>query len=246
MADISTITVNGDTVLSFKDSEARSQLANKANTASPTFTGTPSAPTAANGTNTTQIATTEFVMNAFSANDAMLYKGTIGSSGATVTELPAIHKKGWTYKVATAGTYAGKVCEIGDVIICVTNGNTANDAHWTIVQNNIDGAVIGPSSSTANHVAVFDGSTGKIIKDGTYTIGKSVPSDAIFTDTTYESKTASQSGSDVSLVTTGEKYTWNNKLNANQGTTNAGKFMVVNSSGIVEPVTMSAWAGGSY
>lgn len=36
----------------------------KANLASPTFTGTPKAPTAANGTNTTQIATTAFVQNA--------------------------------------------------------------------------------------------------------------------------------------------------------------------------------------
>lgn len=31
------------------------------------------------------------------------------------------------------------------------------------------------------------------------------------TDTTYESKQASSGGADVSLVTTGEKYTWNNK-----------------------------------
>jgi hypothetical protein len=38
---------------------ARSAL--KANLASPTFTGTPAAPTAADGTNTTQIATTAFV-----------------------------------------------------------------------------------------------------------------------------------------------------------------------------------------
>ena len=36
-------------------------------------------------------------------------------------------------------------------------------------------------------------------------------------DTTYESKEASQSGTDVSLVTTGEKYIWNNKTD-NTGT----------------------------
>lgn len=34
------------------------------------------------------------------------------------------------------------------------------------------------------------------------------------TNTTYESKTAASGGTDVSLVTTGEKYTWNNKQNA--------------------------------
>lgn len=39
---------------------------NKANTASPAFTGTPTAPTAATGTNTTQVATTAFVQDAIS------------------------------------------------------------------------------------------------------------------------------------------------------------------------------------
>lgn len=33
---------------------------------------------------------------------------------------------------------------------------------------------------------------------------------------------------------------------SNQGSGNAGAFLVVNSSGIVEPVTMTAWQGGSY
>lgn len=42
-------------------------ISGKANIASPTFTGIPAAPTAANGTSTTQIATTEFVQNAISA-----------------------------------------------------------------------------------------------------------------------------------------------------------------------------------
>lgn len=45
----------------------------------------------------------------------------------------------------------------------------------------------------------------------TYTIEKSVPSDAVFTDTTYESKSASSGGTAVSLCTTGEKYEWNHK-----------------------------------
>ena len=39
----------------------------KANIANPTFTGTPKAPTAAQGTNNTQIATTAFVMTAINA-----------------------------------------------------------------------------------------------------------------------------------------------------------------------------------
>lgn len=160
-------------------------LSTKANLASPAFTGTPTAPTATDGTNNTQIATTQFVHNAFKANDAMVFKGTIGSSGATVSSLPATHYQGWTYKVITTSTYAGQICEIGDMIICVTDGTSASDAHWTVVQSNVDGAVIGPSSATDTHVAIFNGTSGKIIKDSGFTIGKSVPSNAVFTDTTY-------------------------------------------------------------
>ncbi len=36
------------------------------------------------------------------------------------------------------------------------------------------------------------------------------------------------------------------KLNANQGAGNARKFMVVGSDGVVVPVAMQAWSGGSY
>ena len=46
----------------------QTNLGNKANLASPTFTGTPKAPTAASGTNTTQIATTAFVQAALLQN----------------------------------------------------------------------------------------------------------------------------------------------------------------------------------
>jgi len=44
-----------------------SAISSKADTASPTFTGTPAAPTATTGSNTTQIATTAFVQTALSA-----------------------------------------------------------------------------------------------------------------------------------------------------------------------------------
>lgn len=43
-----------------------------------------------------------------------------------------------------------------------------------------------------------------------HSIESDVPSNAVFTDTTYESKTAAENGTALSLVTTGEKYLWNN------------------------------------
>ena len=135
------------------------------------LSGTPTAPTASVGTNTSQIATTAFVNteinNKLAANDAMLFKGTIGTGG-TVVALPATHQAGWTYKVVTPRTYAGIKCEIGDMIICIADGRSPNDSHWTVVQTNIEGAVTGPVSSTDDNFAVFDGTTGKVIKDSAY------------------------------------------------------------------------------
>lgn len=50
-----------------------------------------------------------------------------------------------------------------------------------------------------------------------HTVNSDVPTNAKFTDTTYESKAAASGGTAVSLVTTGEKYTWNSKT-SNTGT----------------------------
>lgn len=100
------------------------------------------------------------------------------------------------------------------------------------------GDVTGPSSASNNNVVVFDGTTGKLVKDSGFTIGKSVPSDAVFTDTTYESKSAASGGTDESLVTTGEKYIWNSKT-SNVGTVtgvkmNNGSAIDPDANGIVD------------
>ena len=172
------------------------QLNAKAPLASPALTGTPTAPTAATGTNTTQIATTAFVNAEIDAkmgeSDAMVYKGTIagGNTEAYGALTPAANK-GWTYKVTTAGKIDGVKVEIGDMLICNTDNTasaTANNystiaENWDFIQGNQDGVVVGPSSATSGNVVLFDGNTGKIIKDSGKTLGKSVPSNAEFTDT---------------------------------------------------------------
>lgn len=114
-------------------------------------------------------AVKSYVDGLLSANDAMIFKGTIGTGG-TVTQLPTTHDKGWTYRVITAGTYADIVCEIGDLIISLVerNGSGNANADWTVAQANIDGAVVGPTSSTDGNFALFNGASGKIIKNSTY------------------------------------------------------------------------------
>lgn len=134
------------------------------------LTGTPTAPTAAGGTNTTQIATTAFVINEIgskiSAAQALRFKGTIGTDG-DVTELPANHTVGDTYVVKAAGNFAGEGCEAGDMIICVKTGTTAVNTDWSVIQRNLDGAVTG-KSLTANTVILGNGgSTVKALANGT-------------------------------------------------------------------------------
>ena len=108
-----------------------------------------------------ELATKQYVDKILSANDAMIFKGILDDTH----KLPDTHETGWTYRVNKAGTYAGKACEIGDLVICTTDGLSANDAHWTVAQTNIDGAVIGPNTSTTNAVPTFADETGKVIKN---------------------------------------------------------------------------------
>lgn len=141
------------------DSTAASYIQNKPNLATVATTGSytdlsnrPTLGTAAakgvdtsisSGSTSTNLPTTAAVVNYVSAEigaaDAMRFKGTIGTGG-TVTALPSTHQIGDTYRVITAGTYAGQTCEVGDLIIALTtSGTTAND--WTVAQTNIDGAI---------------------------------------------------------------------------------------------------------
>lgn len=94
----------------------------------------------------TSKAVSDFVSSAIGAADAMRFKGTIGTGG-TVTALPSTHQIGDTYRVITAGTYAGQTCEVGDLLIAMTtSGTTSSD--WTVAQTNIDGALTGITAGT--------------------------------------------------------------------------------------------------
>lgn len=166
----------------------------------------------------TQSQVDDKIKASFAANDAMVFKGTIGGgTGATVKVLPASHSAGETYRVldltggvtdsngtVQKGYYVeGKdKCEIGDLIICIKDGSVTNGGDWTIVQTNIDGAVIGPTSAVNNHVAIFNEASGKVIKDSGFTIGKSVPSNAVFTDTHYTTHLYAGTGNAQNAATT--------------------------------------------
>ena len=111
----------------------------KADKASPAFTGTPTAPTAAAGTNTTQVATTAFVQSAVAAASMGVAKYKGGMSVDAYNYLTE-YEQGWYWVIIEAGTYAGESCEAGDMIFCNTPSGHGSDKEdcFDIVQNNIE------------------------------------------------------------------------------------------------------------
>lgn len=121
------------------------------------------------------------------------FKGTVTQS----KPLPTVaYKAGWQYVVAEPGTYAGQEAEEGEMFLAVRDyaSGSASNKDWTLLQVNISGVVKGPASSVVNNVAVFDGTTGKVLKDSGFSIAKSVPADAEFTDTRYSAATSQADG----------------------------------------------------
>jgi len=180
-----------------------------------------------------------YVDSLLASNDAMIYKGSLGTGG-TYTSLPTTHNIGWTVKVITAGTYAGKVAEIGDMYISVVSrSGTGNvDSDWHVFQANIDGAVIGPSSVVNEHVALFDGTSGKLIKSAGVVLGNgtlTLATSGIATgDQTFSSNQTSNSTFTVSVPAT------------NIGVTGTGDTRTITSStgtNVTIPVATNTLAG---
>ena len=128
------------------------------------------------------------------------------SSSGTATTAKNIYKAGTTKPGTTAATswvansvvsftYDGTAWMMNDHIDDTTNSNT-----WRAVQ--VNGTQKLSTATSSGALNIKDGTNTTVSYDGGVIINA--------TDTTYESKTAASGGTDVSLCTTGEKYTWNN------------------------------------
>lgn len=86
-------------------------LAAKAAVASPTFTGTPAAPTAAQGTNTTQLATTEFVNAEIAADLTAAIGNTVQAHDADTakTDVAQTFTAGQRGEITTLTSSSGSV-----------------------------------------------------------------------------------------------------------------------------------------
>lgn len=191
--------------------------------ASPAFTGTPTAPTAASGTNTTQLATTAFVQSALSSiSGPMIFKGTLGTGG-TITTLPAASSSntGFVYKVIVAGTYASQAAKVGDVFV-------SNGSSWILIPsgddvtsvNSASGDVTLTNSSSTTGITVSDHSTTTI-----YGVGSTTTSVYGVKSGTNSTTTASKaSGANGTAPTLGTAFSVPNVTAAGSGSFTQGSF----------------------
>ena len=128
-----------------------SSLAAKAGLASPTFTGTPAAPTAAQGTNTTQVATTAFVNAEIAADLTAAIGNTVQAHDADTAKTDVAQ----TFTAAQRGT-----------ITTLTSGATVTP---DFAASNNYTLTLGQNLTIANPTNLTVGQSGSIflVQDGT-------------------------------------------------------------------------------
>lgn len=168
--------------------------------------------------------------------DAMVFKGTVGVGGTyTIAAFNAltVYNCGWTFKIITAGTVKGRQVEVGDLIMSTVDRLSGGvDADWVVGQTNIDGAVTGPASAGDGKVAIFDGTSGKVIKDSGITLG----SMASKTDTDYILKAIfDDNNTAIIAINAGEPQSigFNNNSFLGRGSGNLGTIMAYEAQSIL-------------
>ena len=119
-------------------------------------------PTTDLGAATKQYVDSE-IASKIGASDAMVFKGTLGTGG-TITAVPTSGvTKGDTYKIITAGSYAGYTgCKVGDLLIAMKSGSVeATTANWAYVPSG-DEATTSIKYSTTTQNLTTSAQTGAI------------------------------------------------------------------------------------
>jgi hypothetical protein len=112
------------------------------------LTDTPTIDTAMSATSTNAVQNKiikAYVDNIIAVSQGIVYKGVINSTA----DIPTTYEVGWLYMIATAGTYVGQTCEVGDLMIAVVarKGSDNQNSDWDIIQTNIDGAITSVTGS---------------------------------------------------------------------------------------------------
>jgi hypothetical protein len=215
-------------------------LASYAPLASPGLTGTPTAPTAAVGTNTTQVATTAFV-EAQIANDAPTKTGS-GASGtwnisvtgnaATATSATSATTSGSTTGNAATATKLATARTIGlsgDVSGSVSFDGSANATITAVVADDSHNHVI---SNVDGLQTALDGKAGTTGSGASGTWGISITGNAA---TATSATTAGSATTATSATTAGSATTATNATNLSTGTwtvTESGGVLYFKVSGV--------------
>jgi hypothetical protein len=153
--------------------------------ASPTFTGTPLAPTATAGTNTTQVATTAFVLaNAVTQTTVNTVTGRVQDSDGNLRSVPQLAKtaaytllasdNGKNINITTGGiTIPVSVFAAGDIVSIYNQSGTAQNVSWsagTVYLSGTSSSKTSPLSLSARGVLtimfVTGGATPEIVVSG--------------------------------------------------------------------------------
>ena len=196
--------------------------------ASPEFTGTPTAPTASSGTNTTQIATTAFVQDAVSgkADSSTTLSGYGITNAYTKTEVDSLISSVFTYK-GTKATYSEVEAltgmKTGDVWFVTADGSeyAYNGSSWEKLGPTIDlsgyltsvsvaGQTLTPNSNTITasqlKTALGLGTAAYADTESTLTDGSNLPTGAAV-KAFVEGKGYSTTAGTVTSVATGAGLT---------------------------------------
>ena len=145
-------TMKSALILKADSATVNEALALKANLASPTLTGTPKAPTAAAGTNTTQIATTGFVKTAVDAAVSSMLGDAPAAALDTLKELGAALGNDANFAATMTTKLAEKVNKAGDAM----TGNLTAPKFIGALEGNAATATKLAAARTINGVS-FDG-----------------------------------------------------------------------------------------
>ena len=137
--------------------------------------------------------------------------GSTTYSGLNIVKIYGFGGVGWTAPSNLART--GHIYSIGTGQSVVFPGSVTANGGFA---GSLNGTASKATNDSAGHQITTTYIKGLSVsgKTITYTKGDDSTGNITTQDTTYSSKTAASGGTDVSLVTTGEKYTWNNKANA--------------------------------
>ena len=129
-------------------------------------------------------ATKKYVDALIGANDALVYKGIIAGNNSSDNggTLTVAASQGHVYKVSTAGYIDGMYCEVGDMLICVTDTDAATTsnyntikANWNVIQTSEGSVSTSETSVTDSQIPIFSGATGRFIKNSSKSFSTATP-----------------------------------------------------------------------